>query len=182
MVNNETEDKQLDFQLNHLSRNSHLSADELAWMAGFFDGEGSIEIRHTRPTYANRFGAYRLIVHVSQIEREVLNTYCVFGGKVIELDTAKGEHSASYRWRAFANNAKRFLERVLPYLKVKTELAKIAIEFQKRIGGKGKILSAREVIERDELIKRFDELQRHRRGVAAYWAKRRKSHLEETAL
>jgi len=40
------------------------------------------------------------------------------------------KHHKVYRLRLYSNDAKNFLEMVLPYLRVKTEQAKLAIEFQ----------------------------------------------------
>jgi len=43
------------------------------------------------------------------------------------------KHRKVYRLRLYSNDAKNFLEIVLPYLRVKTEQAKLAIEFQNRM-------------------------------------------------
>jgi len=50
-----------------------------------------------------------------------------FGGSV----SASNRWKRTYQWKLTANQAKEFLEKIVPYLKIKKEQAILAIEFQK---------------------------------------------------
>lgn len=105
---------------------------ELAYLAGFFDGEGSISI--LRP----RAKARSLLLHiqVSQIVREPLEMFQSRFGGTIHL-TNRGQSPLSRRpiwaWHAGPRAGAAALQEMLPFLVVKQSQAAIAIEFQSRM-------------------------------------------------
>ena len=103
---------------------------ELAYIAGFFDGEGCVCIYRVR----NR--TYALAVSVSQVDpRPLIFVSKFFGGKVSARPPQKGHSKLPYfQWRLSASNACYFLEQILPFLINKKDQATIAIEFQENIG------------------------------------------------
>lgn len=98
-----------------------------AYVAGFFDGEGSIQI--TRPRKSKGF---TLHVSVAQSESTTLDWLCtLWGGSV----SPHGRPGISV-WRIHTAAAERFLTDIEPYLRIKRKQAQLAIAFQngKRIG------------------------------------------------
>lgn len=92
------------------------------YAAGFFDGEGSIGIRRER-------NIYRLEVNATQTTAEVLIAFQEkYGGKVTKRNKEKSRDL--YMWRVYTQNADAFLKDVLPFLIVKQERAKLALEFR----------------------------------------------------
>lgn len=91
---------------------------ELAYIAGFFDGEGCIT---TNKQY--------ILINASNAYREPLEFIeKVFGGYVSEYQPKNKRYKKSYRWIAQGKSALIVLEFLLPYLIVKKERAVLAIE------------------------------------------------------
>jgi len=147
------------FQMNEQDR---------IWMAGFFDGEGNIQPYLSAPIYSNRYGQYSLRVNVVNTSHSILEQFSSFGGTIRETSKTS-TWKMCYRWDVTGSAAKRFLEAVLPYLKLKKEVAMVGIEFQSCIenwkrehcknGRFGPRLSKQEIAKRDTLITKFRELQ-----------------------
>lgn len=101
----------------------------LAWVAGFFDGEGSVSISHIKST-----GQYYLHVRIVQNIEHII--------KKLSTDFAEG--TSVYKDKAYDNNAKRpiwrlcmgnkraynFLKLIYPYLRIKRKQAELGIQFQ----------------------------------------------------
>ena len=113
---------------------------KLAYLAGFFDGEGSFSICRTRSTLRTmadgskkKYVVYKLCVSCTNTNREVLAWMASnFGGKVYTSNQENRNPNYKPRYNWIINNneeRERFILGVLPYLKVKTEQAKIALEF-----------------------------------------------------
>ena len=97
-----------------------LTREELAYMAGFFDGEGCIG------AYAPR--KYSIIVSIGQNDPTILiRLKKLYGGTLTGPD--KGAH---YKWQVSARKAEKFLRDILPWLVSKREQALIAIELADR--------------------------------------------------
>ena len=110
-----------------------LSEIELAWAAGFFDGEGSVGISfHSTMRSGKRYRNHVLRVAVLNTHlQSILLFQTMFGGKVYRRKlTGMGKRQV-WCWQAGSLKAIRFLESVQPYLKVKASHAIFAIAFQK---------------------------------------------------
>lgn len=136
--------------------------EELAYWAGFFDGEGHVELAHTNPSRYNRYGKYMFQVWLDQWTdspdvyfSQLLDT---FGGRVI---AHKGVGNV-YRWYIGGEDGRRFLETLLPYLRDKKRTAELGIELQKRMqpgrGGRRTQLEESEVLARDTILKEYFSL------------------------
>lgn len=93
---------------------------ELAWVAGFFDGEGYTGARKTK------YGTYQLQLQIQQKGREPLDRVCeILGGKVYTLKSRPG----IFKWSLHKKQAvKNALGLLWPYLtKVKKEQANKAL-------------------------------------------------------
>jgi len=113
-----------------------VSDTDLAYAAGFFDGEGHISIAFStsKKCRGYSYDRYTLIVSMSQMDRRPLDYISSkFGGNVRHLVAKrsydKGKYSR-YDWSLACNNAVSFLKKIRPWLHVKIEQADIAIEFQ----------------------------------------------------
>src|SRR3990170_1072595 len=100
---------------------------EKAYIAGFFDGEGSITIAIQK---SSPNGA--VIVQISNTNKPVLEwIQSKFGGS-IHIKTRENERQQnSWKLDICSLMANRFLKTIQPYLKLKTPQAQLAIEFQK---------------------------------------------------
>jgi len=145
-----------------------MNEQDKIWMAGFFDGEGNIQLYLSAPTYSNRHGQYSLRVYIVNTGivnagHSILEQFSSFGGAIFETPKTS-RWKMAYRWYITGSDAKRFLEAILPYLKLKKEIARLGIELQTCIEDwkhsyGSKRLSAQEIAKRDTLIAKFRELQ-----------------------
>ncbi|MEM2338415.1 MAG: helix-turn-helix domain-containing protein [Candidatus Bathyarchaeia archaeon] len=98
----------------------------LSYVAGLFDGEGSIYIKHRRDSLQNR-------VYIINTDRNIVKWLkeTFKGGKIVSW---KDPHPSPNRKQVFYWHLQRrldvlsFLKALLPYLKIKKETAKKAIE------------------------------------------------------
>jgi hypothetical protein len=96
---------------------------EAAWLAGLFDGEGSIvcsrgsDIRRSiRITVTNT--RFELLEHL----REVVGT-----GAIIVQPRREAHHSPTWYWLCHSDNARELLRQMQPWLIVKRERAAEAL-------------------------------------------------------
>lgn len=109
---------------------------EKAYIAGFFDGEGSVIVR---AAIHNNIINYELIISIGQNDTSVLRyIQQIFGGRIANPKYEFTRKKQTPDLRMEASKASFFLEMILPYLKVKRKQAELAIAFQKLIFPKGK--------------------------------------------
>jgi len=103
--------------------------DKLAYVAGLFNGEGSIFILKANQTYF-------LCSSITNTNLPVLTELKeLIGGQLSEYPQTRKRRA--FKLRLESKVAKAFLEKVLPYLRIKREQAKLAIKFQSRkVNGK----------------------------------------------
>lgn len=143
-------------QLGFAFNQRGITREDLIWMAGFFDGEGHIDIGKYK---SNKYGL--LVASVTNMKRDGVTPFRIFGGSIFIANKFN-----VWRWQAYGGEAKTLLEALLPYLRLKRDTANIAITFQNTVGQYGKRpLTSALLRKRDALIKRFRELQPARRGM-----------------
>lgn len=99
--------------------------NELAYLAGFFDGEGCISINRNSSQH------YGLLLAAAQINPAPLFLlYQRFGGYIVRKQRPTDRYRAVHQWRSSGREAADVLRQLQPYLVVKKEEADIAIEFQ----------------------------------------------------
>jgi hypothetical protein len=93
---------------------------DLAWAAGFIDGEGCINITKRYAKYNNGGKLYHSIsLSANQISKEpLLKLQEMFGGKVRAVKPV-GNRRPSFAWIIYTKAARDALALMLPYLKVK---------------------------------------------------------------
>src|SRR3982751_6376897 len=101
----------------------------LAYVAGFFDGEGSIGI------YRNGQGTFHLRTQLTQnvtVESHHLleELRLTFGGNLAFMRARIYKGGAAYNWQLTGNTAARFLKEIRPYLRMKGAQAEVAIAWQ----------------------------------------------------
>src|SRR4051812_46174239 len=102
----------------------------VAYLAGFFDGEGSIRIGKSYRARKEGEVYYYLLVTVNQLDAAPLYLLQnLFNGTVTQKKSYNN-HRPAFSWEIAATGAKYCLETMLPYLTVKKEQAKVGIEFQ----------------------------------------------------
>lgn len=118
----------------------------LAWAAGFFDGEGCVEISHhcgskrklsRGSVYFYSRDNYSMSVTVSQCEQSPILLFVeAFGGHMCQIHRPKQNirHRDIWTWRCNSAEAESFLRLVLPSLVVKRQQAEIALEFRATFG------------------------------------------------
>ncbi len=98
-----------------------------AWMAGIFEGEGSIEIRkQTKQNWTS------LTVAITSTDMELIEPFHEEFNGHINWYAMKGNRKQAYRWSIWSKNAKSFLELLMPYFRVPRIIkkARLAIKFQ----------------------------------------------------
>ena len=117
-----------------------MDKEKIAYLAGFFDGEGSIMIVPTFWVSQKKGNRYAYRLHCSACNanpKPVFLLSDLFGGKVYERPVGKNgvnkvRFLISYSWSITSWKALSFLKVVLPYLIVKKEQAELAVVFQER--------------------------------------------------
>ena len=105
---------------------------EISYLAGIIDGEGFIGI-HSCTKRKNKSSFYQVRVGVINTNRELLDWIKLkFGGSVCSRGkpTNPEKHRQCYQWRVEAKKAGELIRLVLPYLIIKTEQAKIVLEYR----------------------------------------------------
>jgi hypothetical protein len=114
----------------------------LAYVAGLFDGEGSIVIGYNKPdaTRGRKVPSYWLQVGITNTDRPLIDwLHATFDGHISD-----NSHSPSRKnqrpcwvWRTMGTQARAFLQDISPYLRIKKDQALLAIEFQDHIDTPG---------------------------------------------
>lgn len=143
---------------------------EVAYLAGFFDGEGSIFISTEKHNSCPHKLRHHLTLRISNTNSDILHLlFSIFKVGVVkkqptpEMET-KG-WTQDWVWVIVSRGAVNLLEMMLPYLKVKKKQAELAIKFQSLLmkNPKGHSITVEEFIERGELRNKIKELNHSRR-------------------
>jgi hypothetical protein len=113
-----------------------LNEETLAYVAGLFDGEGSIVIGCSLKRADRRNPSYWLQVGITNTDRELLDwLHTTFGGHISDNShiPSRKERRPCWAWRIMSKEAQGFLIRILPYTRTKKQQALIAIEFQEHM-------------------------------------------------
>ncbi len=137
-----------------------MTKTELAYLAGLFDGEGSIFI--TKKVKGLSVPRHCLIVDLAMCNEYIPNLLKFNFGGSVHVRIAKDEnHRMSWQWRATTREALHFIEIILPYLRLKRNEAELGIAFQKSLhpmNGKG---SKKEVSEQELAVREAQRLLLH---------------------
>ncbi|MBI4789606.1 MAG: hypothetical protein HY782_21460 [Chloroflexi bacterium] len=105
-----------------------------AYLAGMFDGEGSIMIFKSPPRGHGKSAVYRLMVGMTSTNLAVLEFARKHYGGLIGGPYVRGERwRPSYRWQMYDNDSITFLQEIEPYIQAKRDQIRLAFEFRERI-------------------------------------------------
>ena len=147
-----------------------LTEIEKAYIAGFFDGEGSISINKFRANNPNyKCPHYILTVTLTNTNLEIIEEIHEKLGASKQMrkrEWGKSHWKTCYAWMASANKALIVLKLIRPYLKVKAKQADLAISFQESkmsnrkwvSSDKGKTLSPETLADREAIYKTMKNL------------------------
>jgi hypothetical protein len=109
-----------------------LSNSEAAYLAGLVDGEGCISIYHRRAYSKSRERNPSAIggVRIAMCAPDLIQWICSITGlgKVYRLPARKDTDKDSWLWEPGLRESARFLEAILPYLRLKERQASLLIE------------------------------------------------------
>ena len=113
--------------------------DKTKWsyLAGMVDGEGCISIWRTRARNTNyatnkiTYGSFNCRIQIYNTSEALMKWLIAnFGGSYNTRTNVGEKHKISYNWRPKgANNTKKMLLGILPYLVIKREQATLALEY-----------------------------------------------------
>lgn len=137
---------------------------ELAYFAGLFDGEGCVQIAHHKPQRGKRTEQHTLRCAVSMTDERCVKSFLIFRGSVCQKTKflTNPKWQPQWIWSISSNQARGFLETLLPFLRLKLEQARVAIAFQE-MRSHPKIVnrvSQQELNKRDWYWQRLKELKR----------------------
>jgi len=93
---------------------------DLAYIAGFFDGEGTATIRMVKSSNGKRYP--RVEARISQNDREVLDWIAeLFGFGQVYAKPDSRTTNLNHSYQAFHKSGRIFLTAIEPFLKVKKE-------------------------------------------------------------
>jgi|SoiMethySBSTD1v2_1073268.scaffolds.fasta_scaffold701158_2 hypothetical protein len=110
---------------------NEIDTHDLAWAAGFLDGEGNFDIG------LNNHGTFYVIVQATNVDpRPLLKLVALFGGKS-RLSTREAGSRAKdvYRYR-LVKGASKVVRMLRPYLVVKGEHADVLLRMQDLVDGR----------------------------------------------
>lgn len=117
-----------------------MTESEKAYIAGLFDGEGSIVIAVTKPSTKRKTKSpsHWLQVGITNTDRPLIDwLHSIAGGHVCDNShsPSRKRQRPCFAWRKNSNQAMEFLRDIRPYLRAKAEQADIAITFQSERAG-----------------------------------------------
>lgn len=123
--------------MSEITGAKHIDPMHLAYMAGYFDGEGCVTISSNNSSVA---------CSVTNTYPNVLNEMKeMFGGSVENKGSPKAQWRNAYRFCVYSQRACDMLEQLLPYLQEKRPQVELALEFQ-RTKDKAKRIELRDKI------------------------------------
>ena len=111
-----------------LEEETYIEIPSLEYLAGLFDGEGSIFLAQGKKYYYLRVG-----INITHELTPRLFHKC-FGGN-LGIIPPKGNSKQQWYWRAAGEDALSFLITIYPYLIIKRGQAELGIKFQERKKG-----------------------------------------------
>jgi hypothetical protein len=141
------------------------SIEDIQYAAGFFDGEGCVQI-NPKKSQPNTFVAE---VRITNTNLEVLEWHRTrFGGSIgVQPPNKKvKKNKKCWYWSTASLIANAYLKTIVPFLVIKREQVQIAIDFQARVKRGCNRLTSEEIETRRAMSVRVDELKKLQHLVA----------------
>ena len=123
---------------------------DLAYIAGLFDGEGCIRIDRAKSKTSKTRIIHRVSCQLSMANAFIPKLFQFYFGGTYGGKKVKKGYKPQWYWVVTSFTAEAFLKVILPYLKLKREEAKLALDFQKRIPP----LGTHKIVTDDEFVLR----------------------------
>lgn len=141
---------------------------ELAYWAGFFDGEGYIGIyKYKQNDGYHKSPGYSVVMGLTLTNKKIVEEFgCLFKGFQITRREYKRNPNAKtqYYWQAKGHTAIAVLKALMPFLKLKKRQAELAIEFYERKGpNPSRPLTNSELQLREEYYQKMRQLNKRGR-------------------
>ena len=143
-----------------------MNKELICYTAGMIDGEGSIQINPSHPGQKKQKHCYFcLTLQVSSTDgkslRSLRNDWDNIGSWSMYQPKGNGKNQIAYNWRMYSNDAQYVLEKIVPYLRIKKERAKLALEFNKlKVKNIGDRLTEQQKIKRRKVALKLRSLNR----------------------
>ena len=99
---------------------------EIAYLAGFFDGEGCVQI-----VAPHRTSLFLLQLSVNNTRREVLSIFRKrWGGSIVGPHNRGLNHKPAFTWKVDARHAEKVLRDLFPFLILKRRQAEVGLKFR----------------------------------------------------
>jgi hypothetical protein len=135
---------------------------DLAWAAGFIDGEGCITLApQNRPRNNTHASVCSVLIQVTQINRVPLDKLvALFGGYVGTMRARNARQGWVWQWRLHrASEVIPVLESVMPYLVLKRPEAEVVLAYARTVGCGYRRISREEIDYRFGLMAQLREIR-----------------------
>ena len=135
--------------------------NSLSWVAGFFDGEGSVGVYREK----NNFFLQVEICNTQKGIMRALNS--VYGGKLY-CKQPRDYWRPCYQLRWRGTPAYNFLKLIQPEIRIKAQEIRLALEFVDRFGGRGRFGAKtyqNQIKQKTGYVNKIKELKRKPRSV-----------------
>lgn len=127
--------------------------DDFKYLAGLFDGEGTVGVS----CFVRRDGRRQLITNLCMANTDPTVLYWLeneIGGSVKrqEPKSSRNQRQAFYVWTISGPDATRFAKSILPYSRMKSFQLSKFVELRFRVGQVGGLVSANEWLIRQQLV------------------------------
>lgn len=129
------------------------TTQQIIWAAGFIDGEGTLTIKRYRRGKSISYQPYISCTQVNKpVNAEAIEELkTLFGGSIHKWKVKNVKWANVTSWSVVSQDAKRCVNALLPYLRIKTRQARLILKFFDLKKEKHQ-LSQRERTERENLF------------------------------
>lgn len=137
-------------------------AHDLAWCAGFFDGEGFITIQERNSKVnGKQYKGHYLRIGINHVNpTPLIEIQRILGGTIRKQNPEKviGNRHQRHSWQMGTSAAAEALIQMMPYFRNKNAVAELALEFQKTMGNHGQKVSNEVFLNRVKLKAQISKL------------------------
>ena len=136
-----------------------INSNDIAYLAGIIDGEGSITISRAKDKKSSRKIQHLLKLSVGNNSLFLLGWIKEkFGGNI--HSNGGGENARCFRWCVGCKEAVPILKQVYPHLKIKNKQALVVFNFNQLLVERGFLIDDENFKEREELYIQLKELNK----------------------
>lgn len=149
----------------------NVTVAELAWLAGIIDGEGSIFVMKQKRKDRERDTNYILRVKVQSTDKIMCpSVYDITGqlGACFAHTEHRENQSNSIVWEVSGRKAAKFLNEILPYMRVKKDQAILAIKFQETTKKHWRHMEQKDYQMQEQMYQELKDMKHHEKLHEAF--------------